>query len=67
MSVQPPAAEAEYTSPTYGRLNSLRKKSDFDFVLKGCGFSRTVSAAINAAFLAAEGVLGLKCHFFRSL
>src|SRR5712671_1063468 len=43
------------------------KNSDFDFVLKGRGFSRAVSAAKSRPALAAEGTLGLQCHFFRSL
>jgi hypothetical protein len=45
---------------------SLRGNSGFDFVLKGPGFSRAVSAANNPAS-AAEGALSLQCHFFRGL
>jgi len=45
----------------------LRKNSGFDFVLKGCGFSRAVSTAKSTPALAAEGALGLHCHFFRNL
>jgi len=43
------------------------ENSVLDFVLKGCGFSRAVSAAKSTPALTAEGALGLQCHFFRSL
>jgi hypothetical protein len=36
-------------------LYSLRKNSDFDFVLKGRGFSRAVNGAKSIAALAAAG------------
>jgi hypothetical protein len=47
----------------------LRKNSGFgfDFVLKGRGFGRAVSAAKSTPALASEGALSLQCHFFRSL
>jgi hypothetical protein len=40
------------------------KKPGFDFVLKGRGFSRAVSAVKAMAALAAEGSRGLQCEFF---
>jgi hypothetical protein len=45
----------------------LRKNSGFDFVLKGRGFGRAVSAAKSTPALASEGALNLQCHYFRSL
>ena len=45
------------------RLQRLRKNSDFDRVLKGCGFSRAVSAAKSAAALAAGEMTGREKTF----
>jgi hypothetical protein len=50
-----------------GTPSQLVKKSDFDFALKGCGFSRTASYANSTPALAAEGRCRLSCDFFRSL
>jgi len=45
----------------------MQKRCDFEFGLKGRGFSRAVSIAKSTQALAAEGHRDLRCDFFRSL
>jgi hypothetical protein len=45
---------------------AYEKNSGFDFVLKGRGFSRAVSATQLTQALAAEGVRSVRCHLFRA-